>query len=231
MPIPNLDKYIKILYGNNSLKEPDYFHLELSRYIWNNYFNFCWRAKANNTNKEILLNLGSGDGMYSRCFSALGFEVLSLDGAKDNIDFEKDRFPYEDKSIDFIFCKSVIEHIQNTNHFLSEINRVLTYNGTVVFLTPAWEYNYKWFYDDYTHVKPFHRKGLQDALLINGFKEVEVKYFYYFPFVWKNPILKFIPKLISLLPDSWRWKNKKETKANILIRFSKEIQLLGVARK
>jgi len=37
--------------------------------------------------------------------------------------------------------------------------------------------------------------------------------------------------LISLLPDSLKWKDEKQSKHRVLIRFSKELMLLGYGEK
>ena len=69
--------------------------------------------------------------------------------------FEKDRYPFENERFDIVFSKSVIEHIQNTDHFLGEAKRLLKPEGKIVIMCPAWESQAKHFYDDYTHIKPF----------------------------------------------------------------------------
>ena len=186
-----------------------------------------------------LLDIGCGVGTYIEQFEKLHMEVYGVDRDISHIyhpnlrqcNFEKDRIPFANNSFDYIFCKSTIEHIENVNHLLSEAYRVLVPLGKIIILTPAWEYNYKWFYDDPTHIKPFCRKGLQDALKIAGFNNVNINYFYHLRYTWYFSFLKIIPKLIQLMPNKFRWKDKEETIPNTPIRFSKEVQLLGVATK
>ena len=72
----------------------------------------------------------------------------------------------------FIFSKSVIEHVENADNILSETYRVLKQNGIIIFLTPDWGTQYKVFWDDYTHVKAWTRKALQNALLIHNFNNI-----------------------------------------------------------
>lgn len=146
-------------------------------------------------------------------------------------DIEKDRFPFKDNFFDFVFSKSVLEHVRNTDNFLRETLRVLRPSGIAVLLTPDWKSEVKFFGDEYTHVKPFTRKGLQNALKINGFSKVKSDYFLQLPFIWKYPYLKFIPRIISFLPDVLKYKDKEETQSRKLIRFSKEIMLIAVGVK
>jgi SAM-dependent methyltransferase len=146
---------------------------------------------------------------------------------------ESEEIPFEDDTFDFIYNKSVLEHVRNTDNFISESFRVLKPGGIFIGLVPDWASQYKSFWDDYTHVKPFTLKGLRNSLLIYGFEEVNCEYFYQLPFIWKHPSLTFIPKIISLLPDSLKWKDKEQrnTKDRKLVRFSKEKMLLVCGRK
>ncbi len=216
-------KYNDVIYGD--YPESDY-PRELASHIFDNYLFIPGERDWS------LLDVGCGNGTHMDAFKRfirIG-PVCGVD-RKDGVDFEKDCFPYPNNSFKFIFCKSVIEHIKNTDFFLYQCYRVLKPGGKIVFLTPSWEYNSKWFYDDYTHVHPFCRKGLQDALKINNFKNVKVDYFYHLPITWHFSEFKLLAKLIRLLPDSLRWKDKEETKHNVFIRFCKEVQLLAHATK
>jgi len=98
-------------------------------------------------------------------------------------------------------------------------------------MTPDWRSQFKIFYNDYTHVRPFTRKGLQNALIIHGFSNVVCKYFYQLPLLWKYPFLNTFRFFIAILPDSFKWKDKNQTKHIKLIRFSKERMLLSVGTK
>ena len=132
-----------------------------------------------------------------------------------------------------MYSKSVLEHLTNTDNFVSESFRVLKPGGVFVGLTPDWDSQRRIFWDDYTHVKPFTRKGLRDCLIIYGLDKVDCEYFYQLPFIWEYPYLEFIPKAISLLPDSLKWKDREQrnTKDRKLIRFSKEKMLLAYGNK
>lgn len=226
--------YIKTIYGNR--KETEY-PKKLVRYLINKYMS------TKQSEYTTLLDIGAGTELYLKLFFQHGLLTYGIDlqnniqstiFSKINIlpcDLEVDSIPFKDNIFNYIFCKSTIEHVQNTNNLLSQSWRVLKPNGKIIILTPSWEYNYKWFYDDPTHIKPFCRKGLQDALRINKFKNIKVEYFYHLPYTWNNIYGKYFAKLIALLPDYLRWKDKEETIARIWIRFAKEVQLLTVAEK
>ena len=191
--------------------------------------------------KAKILDVCCGDGEYCRLFSLKGLETHAIDKEQSThklwqencykkCDFTHEQIPFPDNTFDYVFTKSAIEHFSDTDRFLREIRRVLKPNGVVVILTPAWEYNYKDFFNDYTHIRPFHRKGLQDALRINGFRENNVRYFYHLPFMWKFPILLPFVKFISLF-SGLKWKDKEETVHRPFIRFCQEVQLIAVAKK
>lgn len=58
-----------------------------------------------------------------------------------------------DKSIDEIHCRSVLEHIENFEHLMSEIVRVLKDAGTAHILVPHFSNPY--YYSDFTHKRFF----------------------------------------------------------------------------
>ena len=58
-----------------------------------------------------------------------------------------------DKSIDEIHCRSVLEHIENFQHLMSEIVRVLKDAGTAHIFVPHFSNPY--YYSDFTHTRFF----------------------------------------------------------------------------
>lgn len=215
---------------------PDLYPQKLCDFLAGHYF--INTAGAGKT----LLDMGSGKGNYLVGFSRLGFSVKGLDKRKECVkvladfdirecDLEKDRFPFEDNSFDYIFSKSVLEHVYNTDHVVREIYRVLKPGAITVHLTPDWATDYKYFWDDPTHVKPFTRKGFMQAFILQDFMDVRCEGFYQLPFLWKHPGFKFIISALSLLPDSFKWKDREEKKQRVLIRHAKERMLFLSARK
>ncbi len=58
-----------------------------------------------------------------------------------------------DKSVDEIHCRSVLEHIENFQHLMSEIVRVLKNAGTARIFVPHFSNPY--YYSDFTHKRFF----------------------------------------------------------------------------
>jgi SAM-dependent methyltransferase len=191
---------------------------------------------------KTILDVGSGKGNHLVAFARRGLTAYGLDKTKEKnealaqfdireCDLEKEPFPYETDSLDVVFSKSVIEHVVNADNFLSEMRRVLKPNGLAILMCPDWATQAHMYWDDYTHVKPWTRKGLQNALKIHGFREIHSTLFRQLPLLWKYPKLEVLSDLIALCPESWKWRDAEESQHREWIRFSKEKMLLATAVK
>ena len=228
--------YLKITYSEERAPRGEYPFL-FGQYLVEKYYD----------SRGKILDLGCGRGDYLKVFRDLGLQSYGTDISPeapklvDNIpvmvaDLEKDELPYKETKFDFIFSKSVIEHMKEPMKLLEYSNQQLREGGTAIILTPSWEHNYKGaFYIDHTHVTPFTRASLEDALKMAGFQNVEVHYFYQLPVLWKYPWLKIFSKILSLLPIPYNPLNnvpwQVSNKFNKYVRFSKEVMLLAVAKK
>lgn len=202
----------------------------------------CIQPRVGNVEQKTILDVGSGKGNHLVGFARRGLVALGLDKRKECIkaleafdirecDLERDPFPFETGSLDIVFSKSVIEHVANADNFLKETYRILKPGGLAVLLTPDWATQAHMFWDDYTHVKPWTRKGLQNALKIHNFDKVESVLFRQLPLLWKYPVLEWVADAIALAPESWKWKDRDESAFREWIRFSKEKMLLATAVK
>lgn len=133
-----------------------------------------------------LLDVGSGDGSLLKYLNSKNISCKGCD--INDADLEKDRIPFEDSTFSHVLLYAVIEHINNTNHLIEEIRRVLKKNGNLIIITPNFRYCYDTFYDDPTHVKPFTDHGIAELLKITKFKNIDVK-------PWTTNLVNFIWKL------------------------------------
>lgn len=227
-----MPSYLEIFYPIEEYS-PDKYPQKLCNYIARRYFSGI---------QGKLLDIGSGKGNHLVGFRRCGFEVYGLDKRKEGLevlsnfdirkcDLERDQFPFKDNYFDFVFSKSVLEHVYNTENIVKETYRVLKPGGISVQLTPDWATDYKVFWDDPTHVKPFTRKGLIGAFMLESFIDVQCQGFYQLPFLWKYPQLSFFRGIVALVPDSLKFKGKEKRVQNVLVRHSKERILLLSARK
>lgn len=96
--------------------------------------------------RGALLDLGCGDGDYSRRLKALGFQVTAADldagrfrdaGA---VPFKRcdvtERLPFDDQSFDYVVFLEIIEHLRNPYSVVQELNRILKPQGQLVLSTP-----------------------------------------------------------------------------------------------
>lgn len=179
------------------------------------------------------VDVGCGRGDQLFALQRLGFEVTGLDierSAEDIprhhvCDVGREIFPVPDASVDLAFSKAVIEHLYlpQIEHFMLEMKRITKPDGYVVLMTPDWNYMYRDFYVEFTHVSPFTVRSLEQCMRMYGLVDVSVQSFIQLPPVWRYPWLKAACDVINLLPvpkSAGKWA-----------RWSKERVLLGIGRK
>ncbi len=178
---------------------------------------------------DLLLDVGCGNGKHVDCFQRFGVDARGID--KEDCDLEKDPIPFPDNSFDVVFCKSVLEHIDQYERVLcheslgEDIRRVLKPDGIAIVMVPV---ETKFFFTYPDHKVSFNQTQLQ--FTFGHFGEGSTELFYQFPWIWKHPWLKIIPKLIAwLVPDNYRFR--KDGTQRVLIRHSKEPMWLLWARK
>lgn len=227
-----MSEYHKIIYPDTENDYPEKF----ANYLCKRFFR--------GIHKKIL-DVGCGKGVLDHFIRVTGgHDIYGIDKRIESnyaIDFnelkecdlEKEKFPYPINAFDYVFSKSVLEHIYNPENMIKEMYRVLKPNGTIVLMTPDWTSQQFHFWDDYTHVHAWTLKSLTNCLRIFEYRNVDGELFYQLPFVWNRPYLKVIPKIVSICPQSWKWKDKSMSngKDRKLIRFSKEKMLLTWATK
>lgn len=213
-----MNNYQKAFYYQKKTSYP----FKLCEYLQNR---FC-------LNKGKFLDVGCGNEDHMKAFKKFGFDVWGIDNIKHKnkkikvCDLTKDVLPFENKTFDVVFTKSCLEHLKPVENSLKEIKRVLKRKGILIVLVPDWRSQYKSYYDGYDHVTPFTKRGLRDLMNYIGFKNVTCEYFYQLPFVWNSDIAKVVPKIISVLPDRFKWRDEYNHRK--LVRFSKEKMILGV---
>ena len=133
----------------------------------------------NELNKEInlssktILDLGGGTGGYTMELAKSSKVVYGLDFNMSKVPFKKDNIallkgdatnlPFKDNSFDFIFCSSLIEHIQDQNKVINEINRILKHDKFCYLSYPP-------FYSPVGghQFKPFHLLGAKAAIILSN---------------------------------------------------------------
>lgn len=98
-----------------------------------------------NQARTIQLNLGCGD---QRLDGYIGLDRLPRQGTDLICDLSQG-IPVASGSIDHIYAKSVLEHIDDLESLLAEMERVLKPDGTIYIYVPHWRNPF--YYSDYTH--------------------------------------------------------------------------------
>lgn len=118
-------------------------------------------------NEKVFVDVGCGDAYLKKPVEQNAMKYLGFD--IDECDLSSDQMPLSSGSIDIIACYSVIEHLNDPSNLLNEALRVLKPGGYLFIETPNWEYTFKTFYNDYTHVKPYTIASLKSVLEDFGF--------------------------------------------------------------
>lgn len=105
------------------------------------------------------------------------------------------KLPFEDNFFDGILMSHVIEHLEKPYQTLKELKRILKPNGRLVILTPNFATDYKNFYNDPTHKKPFTKRGLFKLLYDSEFKNIQIKNDIYNSYSVLFTLLNVFPRL------------------------------------
>jgi SAM-dependent methyltransferase len=219
--------YVDVVYNKADRPLTSYPH-KLARYLFDRY-----GMKKDDT----LLDIGCGRGEFLSGFVDCGIKGYGVDRSivaktyypnleLSKVDLENEQLPYADDTFDFVYSKSMIEHFYYPEKIVEEIYRVLKPGGTAITLCPDWEFNYRIYFEDYTHRTPFMQSSLRDIQIIHGFEDVIVQRFRQLPILWGSGavLLPLAEMTRILLPSALRSYSK-------WVRFSKEIMLLSSAKK
>ena len=179
--------YVEVVYNENARPLTQYPSL-LAQYLYDRY---------GLDQGASFLDIGCGRGEFLKGFMECGVNGYAVDqssAAKKycpeaelrNSDIENEGIPYPDNFFDVVYSKSVIEHFYYPEKLVQEIFRVLKPGGKVITLCPDWEFNFRIYFEDYTHRTPFMQSSLRDIQLIHGFDNVNVERFRQLPILWST---------------------------------------------
>lgn len=115
------------------------------------------------------------------------------------------RIPLPDASIDVLFASNFLEHFadEELRRVLEEMNRVLCFDGTLIFVQPNYYYCFRRYWDDFRHVKPYTHVSLPDLLMSCNYtiRKVEKRFL---PFSFKSRIPRSYLLAKTYLALPWR---------------------------
>jgi len=224
--------YVSIIYDEKRTPKTDY-PKQLISYLSNR---FDLKGNIN------ILELGCGRGDFLFEFQNAGFACEGLDRDISSVhnnyglkvkqcNLGTDVFPYDNETFDVVYHKSVLEHLYDPLNLMNETIRILKSGGKLIILTPDWHTQWKNFFEDFTHSRPYDVMSLSDLLKIYGLSNLIVERFYQLPVVWKFPALKLLTKILQLITNVYgaRWLTEK-TRIKFF-RWSVELMILGYGEK
>jgi len=134
-----------------------------------------------------VLNVGAGQGSFTRMLEARNFDVVSADVSPAAVAVLGDRvrgqvlqadmtrLPFPDSTFDAVVAGEVIEHIEDDRRALSEAARVLRPGGVLALSVPA---HPEWFgaSDRWAgHIRRYTRPRLEEAVDAGGLMLVRVR--------------------------------------------------------
>ncbi|MEK7467385.1 MAG: class I SAM-dependent methyltransferase [Planctomycetota bacterium] len=127
-------------------------------------------------------------------------KIEAVDASISSIDFEKDRLPYDDASIDSELCCNVLEHIYNHRHLLREMHRILKPGGALVGFVP---FLYVYHPDPQDYFR-YTSTALVRLLEDTGFKEATARGIGGGPFLLNfNTLAPSLPRFLRALAFPW----------------------------
>ncbi len=149
---------------------------------------------------DRVLDVGCGEGIFSSELKAAGAQVVGIDLAQEPLDRARRRdpeldlrlvdadgqLPFADSSFDVVWLGEVIEHVADTQGWLSEIRRVLRSGATLLLSTPAhgpllllaWALAPRRFDEHFDprsdHLRFYTTRTLRALLEDFGFEQIEV---------------------------------------------------------
>jgi ubiquinone/menaquinone biosynthesis C-methylase UbiE len=148
---------------------------------------------------ERVLDLGAGDGDFAAAAAAAGADVVAVEVAEAAVARARRRhpgldvrlapidgpLPLEDASVDLVWCSEVLEHVADTQGFLSEARRVLRPGGRLLVTVPfhgrvrdvlialaGWERHLDPMSD---HLRFYTARSLRETLAFMGFDVDDVR--------------------------------------------------------
>lgn len=121
-------------------------------------------------NNLSILDLGCADQYLRPASESQGWIYNGLDYC--DVDFETGSLPFGNDSIDIAISLAVIEHLRDSEKFLSEIFRCLKPGGLIYLSTPNFQFDWKNFYNDPTHVRPYTPISLEESLRLHEFEKI-----------------------------------------------------------
>ena len=151
--------YIEVAYGY--LPYTDY-PLTLVRWLINRF-----RMQLGS-----LIDVGAGRGEYVTAWREEGFHAHGIDRVDFDFDNPIEPFDNLDQPVDYMFCKSVLEHLYHPERITSWMYENLAPGGRIILIMPDWHSCYRDYFNSYGHRTPFTVSAAKELLDLCGFDNI-----------------------------------------------------------
>ena len=83
--------------------------------------------------KSLKLNIGCGKDIKP---GFVNIDIVNLPGVDKVVNLDKYPWPFKDNTFEYIYCASVLEHVENVVKFLEEVSRISKDNSIVDIRVP-----------------------------------------------------------------------------------------------
>lgn len=159
--------------------------------------------------RKIKLHIGCG---FDKKKGFVNIDIIPEVNPDYVIDLNKDKLPFKDNTVDYIYSRHVFEHIKNFEVALTECHRVLKPTGKMDMILPyatalGGDYEYHYIRPRFWVFKDFEGKGVQDqnrGMSISTLPKYTIKRYLTFPWYTKfmQHITNFKPKLMYMYETS-----------------------------
>jgi len=87
-------------------------------------------------------------------------------------DVNSEPLKFEAGSVDAVLCFHLIEHLSKPDNLLFEMCRILKPGGKLFIVTPDWRKQYKTFWRDPTHLRPYDKTSIARLLRMSNFEPI-----------------------------------------------------------
>ena len=140
---------------------------------------------SNNVQKnERIVDIGAGQGHCLIPLHRNGWtNLVAVDNDDYNFELFQDKYrinsfrcdivseplKLEDASVGAVVCFHLIEHLSRPDNLLFETHRILKEGGKLFLVTPDWRKQYKTFWRDPTHIRPYDKESIARLLRIYNY--------------------------------------------------------------
>lgn len=164
------------------IEENHWWHLHKQSVVFQMIKKFAQKGKV--------LDIGAGTGKILSLLKKKGWQIYGIEGEKQaiklakkrrvslvSVDLESQKIPYKDNSFDLVLLLDVLEHVDNQQHLLAEIKRLLQRNGVAIISVPAYQWLFCYWDEMLRHKRRYTKKSLKKVLQNQDFNFLFLSYF------------------------------------------------------